>query len=393
MNTKQNIAVIGSNYGDEGKGRVVDNIVKYAENPIVIRFSGSNNAAHTVCLDENMSNVFNLLGSGSFRNAPTYLYKHVSVDVVALFSEVNKFKEKFNFTSKVYIDPRCNVILPYDVVLNRAKEILRGASLHGSTGNGLNESIVRNEMFPIKIGMLEDSFNMFRLSHARFVKEIEQYHSSLDGQLKEFVDFLLDSSNIAVIYNKILNCSRSNDFLIEIPELYKYSCIFEGSQGLLLDEYSDNFPHVTRSRTGSHNLVDIEREFNISIDEITYVTLVYLSRHGEDKSFINTKGVHSFYNIIDNTNVRNDWQGSMKYNFLNLDELSNRIKADFDAFKIHSKNVEHKIAVTCIDQCINNTGAIIINGELTILENFKQSIVRNLHFKGHAASTFESPIN
>lgn len=393
MNPKHNIAVIGSNYGDEGKGRVVDNIVKYAENPIVIRFSGSNNAAHTVQLNEVTSNVFHLIGSGSFRNAPTYLSKHVSVDIVALSTELSSFKEKCDFTAAIYIDPRAPVILPYDVVLNRAKEIFRGSSLHGSTGNGLNESIIRNEIYPIKVGMLEDCFNLFRLSHARFVKEMVPFLGVLDGQIKQFASFLLDSTNIAYVYNKIVTSSRRQQFKIEIPDLSAYSCIFEGSQGLLLDEYSNNFPHVTRSRTGSHNLIDIEREFNINIDEITYVTRAYLSRHGEDKLFIDNKNVLSYFNIIDNTNIHNQWQGSMKYDFLNLDELSNRIFSDYNYFKSHSKNTEHKVAVTCIDQCINGTGAFIIGNEFIEAEDFKNSLVRNLHFKGHATSTFESPIN
>lgn len=393
MNICQNTAVIGANYGDEGKGRVVDNIVKYANKPLVVRFSGSNNAAHTVYLDENTSNVFHLMGSGSLRGAPTYLSKHVSVDLVSLNNELTKFIEKYNFNSYIYIDPRCNVVLPYDVALNRAKEVLRGNSLHGSTGNGLNESIVRNEIYPIKVGTLEDSFNLFRLSHQRFSKEIEIYYTSLSGDLKDFVDFLLDSGNIASVYNKILSSLKHNCIEVTIPSLHEHSCIFEGSQGLLLDEYSPNYPHITRARTGAHNLIDIIREFNITIDEICYVSRVYLSRHGEDKNFICNKQIQRYFDIIDKTNIKNDWQGSMKYDFLNLDELSERVNIDYNMFKNHSPETTCKIALTCLDQCVNNEAPVIYEGEYIIMSNFKRDIVKSLHFKGYAVSTFESPVN
>jgi len=100
-----NHVVIDANYGDSGKGRVVDNISKYCldPNPLVVRFSGSNNAGHTVYLNENLSNVFHLLGSGSFRNIPTYLYKHVSVDIVSLLTRLINLKNYIQNIHQLYI--------------------------------------------------------------------------------------------------------------------------------------------------------------------------------------------------------------------------------------------------------------------------------------------------
>ncbi len=392
-----NHVVIDANYGDSGKGRAVDNISKYCldPNPLVVRFSGSNNAGHTVYLNENLSNVFHLLGSGSFRNIPTYLYKHVSVDIVSLSNEIDKFKKLYpKYSSTVYIDPRCNLILPFDIVLNQLKEISRKHDLHGSTGNGLNESINRNEFFPIKVGTLKNSYELWKLSYDFFKNEIKKYQhildNSLDFKFKNFVNELIDENNQLLFFNKLIYSLKHENIKIEIPNLSNFSCIFEGSQGLLLDEYNSNYPYVTRGRTGTHNIIDIVREFNIEIDQITYVTRPYLSRHGNDPQFSNNKLVHNYFNIIDKTNIHNQWQGSMKYNFIDISELSRRILNDFNVFKIHCKNVEYKIAITCVDQLKSEIYPFYNNGIL--IESYR-SIEYEFKKYGHYVSVFNSHIN
>ena len=183
---------------------------------------------------------------------------------------------------------------------------------------------------------------------------------------------------------------KHENIKVEIPNLSNFSCIFEGSQGLLLDEYNSNYPYVTRGRTGTHNIIDIMREFDIEIDQITYVTRPYLSRHGNDPRFSNNKLVHNYFNIIDKTNIHNQWQGSMKYNFIDISELSRRILNDFNAFKIHCKNVEYKIAITCVDQLKSEIYPFYNNDVL--IESYS-SIEYEFKKYGHYVSVFNSHIN
>ena len=163
-----NVVVIGANYGDCGKGRTVDFLAKafwgIEDKPSLnVRFSGSNNAAHTVWKN-GKSFVFHMIGAASFYGMPTYLSQHVVVDFVALAKEIAEFEKIAGFKPVVYVDPRCRVNLPYDVMKNRIKEIMKGADKHGSTGNGLNETIDRHMSYPITAGMFEISKSMLQLT-------------------------------------------------------------------------------------------------------------------------------------------------------------------------------------------------------------------------------------
>lgn len=402
--TKFNAAVIGSNYGDEAKGRTVDYLARQLKNNInsvIVRFSGSNNAGHTVYKDENTSHVFSLLGAGSYYCKNTYLSKHVVVDIQALKNELDKFNHnnyKFEKDYRtVYIDPRCRVCLPYDVMKNRIKEILRD-NKHGSTGNGLNETIDRHEYIPLNAGFIEQRSKaiiaMIQEDFKIFVKNNlsnSNTHLFTEDDLK-FIEFLSDASSAITIFNILKNALYQNKFLrVEKLNLSKYNCIFEGSQGLLLDEYSENYPHVTRSRTGVHNIIDICREFNIELNEIYYVSRPYLSRHGNDLNFNkkNHEAVLDKFNIVDKTNVHNRWQGTMAYDFLNLNSLSTRILDDYKSYSKHFPKTSLNIAFSCMDQFKDKSDMenFIVNSHKELMDFFKQ------HYIDVSLLSFDKPWN
>lgn len=379
----KHIAVIGANYGDEGKGRVVDyfakkNIEDGLTQNITVRFSGSNNAAHTVYIDPYKSNVFKLLGSSSYRYPLTYLSKHVSVDVIALKKEIINFNKINDKNVKVVIDPRCQLILPYDVMINQIKEIIRGNDRHGSTGNGLNESITRSEFYPINVGTIAYSKDFIALAHRRFVKYVNSlYMNDLATVYNhigiDYVKGLKHEDSIDNIHSLIIETLEYENISVDILDLKSYNCIFEGSQGLLLDEYSKSYPYVTRSNTGVQNLIDISREFDLEINEIVYVSRPYLSRHGSDPGFTdNSEEVLKYFNIVDQTNVHNDWQGSMRYDFLKIFDMRDRCDDDFEKYHIHFPNSKNSLAITCLDQQkekyyykYNNTMTSYYDGETT----------------------------
>lgn len=366
-----NSVVIGANYGDCGKGRTVDFLaqtlkINQDKQLINVRFSGSNNAAHTVW-HNGKSFVFHLLGAASFRGLPTYLSQHVVVDFVALEAEINEFEKITGQKPLVYVDPRCRVNLPYDVMKNRIKEILKGADKHGSTGNGLNETIDRNQNFPILAGTFEFALSMLILTQDQFQRFVETdlKNIELEHQHKDFIEFLCEKNSVSFIFEKIKNIINNHPQIIcNTPELKNYNCIFEGSQGLALDEYSKFFPHVTRTRTGTTHVIDLCREHDIVIDNVYYVSRPYFSRHGADKYFEEFDRISDVYNIVDETNIPNDWQDDLKFGILNVTEMDERINDDFKVIKNLFPNVNKQMIFTCMDQCGGGSGIYIRNGRL-----------------------------
>lgn len=366
-----NVVVVGANYGDCGKGRTVDFLaqmlkINQDKQLINVRFSGSNNAAHTVW-HNGKSFVFHLLGAASFRGLPTYLSQHVVVDFVALEAEINEFEKITGQKPLVYVDPRCRVNLPYDVMKNRIKEILKGADKHGSTGNGLNETIDRHQSFPLLAGTFEFALSMLILTQNQFQRfvETELKNIELEHQHKDFIEFLCEKNSVSFIFEKIKNIINNHPQIIcNTPELKNYNCIFEGSQGLALDEYSKFFPHVTRTRTGTTNVIDLCREHDIVIDNVYYVSRPYFSRHGADKYFEEFDRISDVYNIVDETNIPNDWQDDLKFGILNVTEMDERINDDFKVIKNLFPNVNKQMIFTCMDQCGGGSGIYIRNGRL-----------------------------
>jgi len=130
--------------------------------------------------------------------------------------------------------------------------------------------------------------------------------------------------------------------------------VFEGAQGLLLDEEHYFFPHVTRSKTGLNNVLDICRQFEIKEADATYVTRAYMTRHGQGPFPSEEKELK----YEDKTNVTNEFQGSLRFGSLDVDLTSKAIRNDLilasDRFFEHTGwepiKVNPSIAITCLDQ-------------------------------------------
>ena len=101
-------AVIGANYGDEGKGLITDYLCRQVENPLVIRFNGGAQAGHTVESPEGVRHIFSHFGSGTLAGAPTYLSKHFVVNPILFNREYDVLVEK-GIVPKVYVHPDCLV--------------------------------------------------------------------------------------------------------------------------------------------------------------------------------------------------------------------------------------------------------------------------------------------
>ena len=131
--------VAGLGFGDEGKGSIVDYLVRRENARTVVRFNGGAQAAHNVVTPEGAHHTFAQFGSGSFAGAETVLSKFVMVNPPALLKEAAALKGK-GVEPQVYVDKAALVTTPFHVAVNRIKESRRGSGRHGSCGMGIFET-------------------------------------------------------------------------------------------------------------------------------------------------------------------------------------------------------------------------------------------------------------
>ena len=335
------IAIIGSNFGDEGKGLMTDYFASQGDS-IVVRFNGGAQAGHTV-VTPTLRHVFHHFGSGTLAGAPTYLSKYFILNPI-LFRREYEELEKNGVEPEVYIDPTCLITTPFEMLLNQVIETVRGGDRHGSCGLGINETVERNKIFSLTlenyfdwdkyrwildyIPMRLEQFGITEIP-PRFKHIVRNYHTVINRFLDD-VDFLVSHSSK-------INLSKGGWIWKNI--------IFEGAQGLLLDEDSPFFPYVTRSKTGLCNVAKLINELNFKFDvlKVVYVTRWYTTRHGVGP----LPWENPYFKPEDETNVENEFQGGLRCGWLDLDLFSRTINRDLA--ENGSIPIEAELAVTWLD--------------------------------------------
>jgi len=344
------VAIIGSNFGDEGKGLMTSYFADKLDKSLVVRFNGGAQAGHTVCDKKTgKRTVFHHIGSGALEKRPTYLNENFIVNPLV-------FKKEWEETKPiVFISGAARVTLPYDIIINQEIE---KRYRHGSCGLGINETVKRAEA--------KHGSYMFHMGSPGLVKlALKQYKNTyLNKRLKQ-LPFEISPEAKDLIFSENIEKQYIDSFMymfdrIDIGGHYIYdqldinNVIFEGAQGLLLDEKSEYFPHVTRSRTGSTNLVEEAKKFESL--HVVYVSRAYTTRHGNGPfPWANDKK----YN--DPTNKPNEFQGTLRFGYLDLNELKKQIQKDLDENPIPNRT--YSVAITCLDQVDKNTRNYILENE------------------------------
>lgn len=153
---QETIAVIGANYGDEGKGRLTNFLAD--DESCVVRYSGSAQAGHTV-VEEGRRHVFKHFGSGSLRGIQSYLTSDFLLHPIMFEMESHQLND---IIPVVTVDPRSLVVLPTDMIINQAVEKMRGESRHGSCGMGVRQAQERSTSSVLRVtfGDLEDCMDL-----------------------------------------------------------------------------------------------------------------------------------------------------------------------------------------------------------------------------------------
>jgi adenylosuccinate synthase len=249
----RNVVVVGTQWGDEGKGKVVDWLTDHAQG--VVRFQGGHNAGHTLVI-KGRKTALQLIPSGVMRDGVAcYIGNGVVVDPAHLLSEIGRLEAiGLDVRSRLFVSESCPLILPVHVELDRAREALRdhsGAGRIGTTGKGIGpayeDKVARRAL------RVQDLKHPERFA-TKLRELLEQHNAALGGVLRGQVqsfDALFDQAMgaarqlkplIADVGWRLHRSHRAGDNLL-----------FEGAQGTLLDIDHGTYPYVTSSNCVAGN--------------------------------------------------------------------------------------------------------------------------------------------
>ncbi|NRP16434.1 MULTISPECIES: adenylosuccinate synthase [unclassified Marinobacterium] len=273
----KNVVVLGTQWGDEGKGKIVDLLTDKAS--AVVRFQGGHNAGHTLVIDGEKT-VLHLIPSGILReNVQCLIGNGVVLSPHALLKEMKQLEETgVPVRERLRLSPACPLILPYHIALDQAREIARGNAKIGTTGRGIGPAYEdKVSRRGLRLGDLQD-----REMFAKKLEEVMAYHNfmlenyykvepvSYEAVLKECFEMAEELLPLVV------------DVTAKLHEMRKagQNIMFEGAQGSLLDIDHGTYPYVTSSNTTAGGTSTGSGFGPLYLDYILGITKAYTTRVG-----------------------------------------------------------------------------------------------------------------
>lgn len=240
----KNVVVIGTQWGDEGKGKVVDWLTDHAHG--VVRFQGGHNAGHTLIIGGKKT-ILRLIPSGIMRPEVTcYIGNGVVLSPEALLKEIDELEGAgLQVASRLRISEACPLILPYHVALDQAREAKRGAAKIGTTGRGIGPAY--EDKVARRAIRVQDLFNPEKF--AERLCEVLEYHNFVLTQYLGAAEVSFQS----VFDTTMVLAERIKPMVADVPRLLHEvnaqgkNLLFEGAQGSLLDVDHGTYPFVTSS--------------------------------------------------------------------------------------------------------------------------------------------------
>ena len=273
----KNVVVIGTQWGDEGKGKIVDWLTDRAQG--VVRFQGGHNAGHTLVIGGRKT-VLHLIPSGILRDGVAcYIGNGVVLSPQALIEEVDTLERAgVSVTSRLRISEACPLILPYHVALDQAREAAKGEGRIGTTGRGIGpayedkvarrairlQDLFHRERFAAKLGEVLDFHNFVLKNYFR--TETVDFHHTLDWTLA-FAERI--KPMVADVPRLLYEAQKAGDNLL-----------FEGAQGTLLDIDHGTYPFVTSSSCVAGAAAAGAGIGPLNLDYVLGITKAYTTRVG-----------------------------------------------------------------------------------------------------------------
>jgi adenylosuccinate synthase len=322
---KRAIITVGLGFGDEGKGATVDFLARKFEADLIVRYCGGSQAGHTVQLPDGRRHTFSQFGAGTLATASdpprTYLGPDVVIDPPALVREASHLSElgvrgPFRLLT---IHPRCLVATHWHRTLNRLRELARGDARHGSCGQGVGEARSywlrhgEDAVFAADLRHLDVLRHKLELQRQRTLLGLQDFVGGVRADaLGEFGLWELGAEAVA----RELHDALPDGLAIDAAVPAFHTAIFEGAQGVLLDEYRGFHPHTTWSTVTPHHAWDLVDTTGIDAVSVLGVTRAYMTRHGEGPLPTFSAGLTE--RLRDVGNPWNRWQGSLRCGWLDL---------------------------------------------------------------------------
>ena len=273
----KSVVVLGTQWGDEGKGKIVDLLTDQAA--VVARFQGGHNAGHTLVVNGEKT-VLHLIPSGILREGVTCLIGNgVVLAPDALLKEIRGLEEKgVPVRQRLRLSPACPLILPYHVALDQAREAARGKDKIGTTGRGIGpayeDKVARRGL------RLGDMFYPERFANK--LKEVMEYHNFALTQYYKVDAVDYDT----VLAESMAMAEQLKPMVANVSELlHQYrergqNILFEGAQGSLLDIDHGTYPFVTSSNTTAGGAATGSGVGPLYLDYVLGITKAYTTRVG-----------------------------------------------------------------------------------------------------------------
>lgn len=347
--------VVDLGFGDQGKGATTSALVRQTQSKLVVRFNGGAQAAHHVVHSPGLEHTFHQFGSGTFEGAATFLSKFVIFNPIALLYEARELTNLgiSDPMSLISIDSECLVSTPFHSVINRMRASLDNT---GTCGMGIGETISHSLAKPdhvIRYKHLFDETSLKgRLDGIRYWAR-EQYKSLLmkgmdiNGEhpipvtvIKQAKQVLFEDAEfdatVQIFTDIAKRVGQTNPYFLK-SALRAGDVVFEGAQGILLDQDYGFHPHTTWSKCTTENARTLLSEAGHT--DITSLGLIraYQTRHG----FGPMPTEQISLGLSEPTNPHNEWQGGFRIGTLDgiLTEYAVRVSGGIDGLVVNHLDV------------------------------------------------------
>ena len=340
--------VVGAGFGDEGKGLFTSYLVRELRAGLTVRFNGGCQAAHNVITDDGLHHTFSHFGAGTFEGARTFWSRFCPVSPLALEVEWKALAPKLttararSWSYILQVDPRCPVTTLWDIMANRVRA---RETKHGTCATGFGATIARHENTPhrlIALDLLTPEVLKWKL------EQIADYYEKRGVLAPEAV------ARRDVYVREFMRTVKRGSWraAIERPEFVferERNIVYEGAQGILLDQDHGFFPHVTRSSTTAKNamaLIDeLPKKKHRRNRAVYYVSRSYHTRHGAGPMPCDPLKDPTVLER-DEKNEHNGWQGDFRSGQLNMDLYRYALGVG----DLYTAGCEINYVVTCCDQ-------------------------------------------
>lgn len=317
-------------FGDAGKGTTVDYLVRQAKSAVVVRHNGGPQAAHNVITPGGRHHTFSQFASGSFvPGVLTHLSRFMLVNPLTMFTEAQHLLGVgvTDIWERLSVEDSAKVITPWHRAANRLRELSRGDGRHGSTGHGVGETMADSLAMPeltlyaadLAAGSLEAKLR--RLRDWKY-EQLRMELGNISGELADLQwEVFTDDTYLAELCGQYRAWAKlvqivDESYLGKITDQNEL-VVFEGAQGVLLDEWFGFHPYTTWSTTTHANALELLAGLDIK-GPVTRLGVIraYTTRHGPGP-FV-TEDPELTAAIPDYHNGTGQWQGAFRIGHLDL---------------------------------------------------------------------------